>query len=257
MSLDALPLTAVFVITVLLVLLSIECGYRAGAYKRARSREEHEAPVGGMVGAVLALLAFLLAFTFGMAANLFQNKRQAVVDEANAVGTTFLRAGMLEEPYRARVRDHLREYVDVRLNAANTGRVAEAIVRSEQLHGLLWQDAEAVAAQHPDSIIVGLFVQALNDMIDMHSTRVQIAVRSRIPRTIWFSLYVVSILGLSAMGYQSGLSGSSRSIAIALVALAFSTVIWLIADLDRSQDGLLRVGQGAMVDLQKSMAALP
>jgi len=256
-SLDPLPMPAVFAVTMFLVLLAVEIGYRAGIYVHGRSNQEQAAPVGGMVGAVLALLAFLLAFTFGMAANIFQAKREVVLEEANSIGTTWLRAGMLEQPHRDTVRGYLREYVDVRLDAVKTGKVAEAIVRSEELLNLLWKEAELVAAQQPQSIVVGLFVNTLNDTIDMHSKRVMIGVRSRIPRTIWYALYAVSILGLGAMGYQAGLSGSSRSIAVVVVALAFSTVIWLIADLDRTQDGMLRVGQEAMLDLQKSMAAPP
>lgn len=256
-TLDPLPLPAVFAVTMILVLVSVEIGYRVGLYRHGQATQEQAAPVGGMVGAVLALLAFLLAFTFGLAANIFQAKRQAVLDDANAIGTTWLRAGMLDPPQRDATRGYLREYVDVRLDAPRTGKVAEAIVRSEELLTRMWKEAETAAAAHPDSIVVGLFVQALNDTIDMHSKRVMISVRSRIPRTIWYSLYVVSIVGFGAMGYQAGLSGSSRSIAVVAVALAFCTVILLVADLDRAQDGMLRVGQEAMVDLQKSMAASP
>jgi hypothetical protein len=81
----------------LLVLLSVEGGYRLGKYQRSRSEEEKEAPVGAMVGATPGLLAFMLAFTFGLAATRFDTRRQVLLDEANAIGTTYLRAGMLPE----------------------------------------------------------------------------------------------------------------------------------------------------------------
>src|ERR1051326_822352 len=95
--LDAFPLWAVFIVILLIVLLSVEFGYRLGKYRRSRHETEKEAPLGTMVGATLGLLAFILAFTFGLAASRFDNRRQLLLDEANAIGTTYLRAGMLPE----------------------------------------------------------------------------------------------------------------------------------------------------------------
>src|SRR4029450_9243014 len=112
-SLDALPLWGLLMAILLLVLLSIEGGYRLGQYRRRRSEEEKEAPVGAMGGATLGLLAFILAFTFGLAAARFDTRRQVLLDEANAIGTTYLRAGMLPDR-RDGIQALLREYVDTR-----------------------------------------------------------------------------------------------------------------------------------------------
>lgn len=254
---QALPLTAIFLVSLLLALILIEAGYRVGLYVHRRPDQEQAAPVGGMVAAVLALLAFLMAFTFGFAANVFQTKRQVLLEEANAIGTTYLRADLLTESHRGTVRDLLREYVDVRLEVARTGDVEAAMARSEELHAKLWAEAMAGAAEQPNSPMVGLFIQSLNEVIDLHATRLQVAVRSRIPVSIWMALFVVAAMGLGSMGYQAGLSGSSRSIAVVAVAFAFSVVVWLITDLDRTREGLLRISQHAMVDLQRSIAAPP
>jgi hypothetical protein len=108
--LDALPLWGVFVAILIVVLLSVECGYRLGRYRRNRHEQEKETPVGTMVGATLGLLAFILAFTFGLAAARFDTRRQVLLDEANAIGTTYLRAGMLPEQ-RNEIRTLLRNYV--------------------------------------------------------------------------------------------------------------------------------------------------
>lgn len=244
----------VFLATLALVLLSVEGGYRLGLRQRARAPEEKDTTVGAMVGAMLGLLAFLLAFTFGLAANRFEAKRTIVVDEANAVGTTWLRAGMLPQPQRSEVRKLLREYVDVRLAGVQQNSVEQAIRRSEELHTQLWAHATAVGTRHPESIQVGLFVQSLNETIDLHAKRIQIGIRSPIPSIVWIILYGVAILSLGVMGYQGGLSGSRRSLAVITVAAAFSGVIWLIADLDRSQQGLLRVSQQALIDVRNSMS---
>jgi ABC-type multidrug transport system fused ATPase/permease subunit len=247
---DALPLWALFIVILLVVLLSVECGYRLGRYRRGQ--QEKEAPVGTMVGATLGLLAFILAFTFGLAAARFDARRQVLLDEANAIGTTYLRAGMLPERGEE-IRGLLRDYVRTRLDAIQSGNVAEGVRRSENIQHQLWTAAETVGAKNPNSILVGLFVQSLNETIDLHAKRVQAGLRSRIPGAIWLCLLAVAALSLAAMGYLEGLSGTRRSLAVIAVAIAFSVVIELIADLDRPREGVLRVSQQALLDVQRSM----
>ncbi len=250
--LDVLPLWGLFGATLLLALLSIEGGHRLGRYRRKSSEREGEPSVGAMVGATLGLLALLLAFTFGLAAGRFDARRQVLLDEANAIGTTYLRAGMLPER-RDEVRTLLREYVDVRLEATRSGNIEQGMRRSEELHHQLWTQAVTLGEKNPGSIVVGLFTQSLNEVIDLHVKRVTVGLRSRIPGAIWVGLYAVAILSLTAMGYHGGLTGTSRSLAVLAVAFAFSTVIWLIADLDRPGEGTLKVSQQAMMDLRHAM----
>ena len=253
--LDLLPIWGVFLATVAVVLLAVEGGFRLGQYRRRRSEQEDRPPVGEMVAATLALLAFMLAFTFGLAASRFDVRRGLVIDEANAIGTTYLRAGLLPEPHRSDVRSLLREYVDVRLEAVQPGKLSQSIGRSEELHARLWAHAAAVGEKNPGSIVVGLFIASLNDVIDLHAKRLALGVRNRIPGTIWAALYFVAIIGTSVMGYHAGLAGSGRSLALLALVLAFSAVVTLIADLDRPQEGLLQVSQQTMIELQKTLAA--
>jgi hypothetical protein len=253
-ALDAFPLWGLFLTIVVLVLAAIEGGYRLGRHRHHRSSREKDAPVGAMVGATLGLLAFMLAFTFGMAASRFDTRKQLVLDEANAIGTTYLRTAMLPEG-RDEIRALLRSYVDARLTAVRSGQVAEEILASEEMQGQLWSAATAVGLQHPDSIVVGLFVESLNEVIDLHAKRVTAGLRNRIPGTIWVALLTIATLSLAAMGYHAGLVGTVRSLAIIVVAVTFSAVIALIADLDRPQEGSLTVSQQALIDLRQSMNA--
>ena len=250
--LDTLPLWGLFLAIVALVLAAIEGGHRLGTYRHSRPGREKEAPVGSMVGAMLGLLAFMLAFTFGMAASRFDTRKGLVLEEANAIGTTYLRTAMLPER-RDEIRVLLRSYVDNRLEAVRSGRVSNEILKSEDIQGQLWSAATAVALQHPDSIIVGLFVQSLNEVIDLHAKRVTAGLRNRIPGAIWVALLTIATLSLAAMGYHAGLSGTIRSLAAVLVAVTFSAVIALIADLDRPQEGSLTVSQQALIDVRQSM----
>ena len=102
---DALPLWAFFIVTVLLALLCVEGGFRFGKHHRKAAPNDNEAAVGSMVGSTLSLLAFLLTFTFGIAAARFDDRRTLVLEEANAIGTTFSRADLLEEPFRDTIKN--------------------------------------------------------------------------------------------------------------------------------------------------------
>jgi hypothetical protein len=250
----SLPLIVIFILTLALVLVAVEVGYQAGLARQKAKTHEKEAPVGAMVGATLGLLAFLLAFTFGLGANLFQQKREVLLAEANAIGTTWLRAAFLPGAERDSARALLREYVDIRLAAVESGEVEGAMRRSEEIHTALWEIATDAMNDEPRSVAAGLFVETLNDTIDLHAKRVQVALRSRIPPTIWYALYAISFFAFGTLGYHAGLGAANRSYATIAVAIIFSAVIWLIADLDTAAEGTLRVSQQALIDVRNSMA---
>lgn len=252
-TIDFLPVWGVFLTTIAVVLLSIEGGFRLGTYRRRLSEQEDRPPVGEIVAATLALHAFLLAFTFGLAASRFDVRRGLVLEEANAIGTAYLRASLLPQPHRSEVRTLLRNYVDVRLEAVEPGKLAQSIVRSRELHTRLWDHATAAGTENPSSIVVGLFIESLNEVIDLHTKRLMLGAGNRIPETIWTVLYFMAVVGTAVTGYHTGLAGSNRSLAILALILAFSAVMTLIADLDRPQEGLLRVSQQAMSDLRNSL----
>jgi len=250
--LDRFPLWSLLPLTVCIALLSIEAGRRIADYRHQHSAVEKEAPVGAMVGGTLGLLAFILAFTFSLAASRFEARRQILLQEANAIGTAYLRAGMLSEPMRTDARNLLREYVDVRLEAVQPGKLDQAMAKSEELHSRLWAVA-STAAEKEKNVITSLYIQSLNQVIDLHATRVMAGVRSRVPGIIWIVLYLLLILVMVMLGYQSGLAKSRRSIAVLALVIGFSSVLYLIADLDRPGQGLLQTSQEAMTDLRRTM----
>ncbi len=255
--LDQLPLWGLFAATVAVVLLSIEAGYQLGRLRRRWSADEKEALVGAIVAAALGLLGLILAFTFGLAASRFDVRRQMVVEEANAIGTTYLRAGLLPDGRGVKIRKLLGEYVDVRLEVIRTGDTEQVLRRSGELHTQFWKEAEAVGQQYPQSIMVGLFIPSLNETIDIHSKRVLASFQSRLPTVLWATLYLCTMLTMAGVGYHEGLSKSRRSLAIVVLVLTFSATMYLIADLDRPQEGLLKVSQKAMIDLQRMINDTP
>lgn len=251
--LDLLPLWGVYLATVLLSLLAIELGFRLGRLWRRRTHEDKEGPVGAMTGATLGLLAFLLAVVTGMAVNRFDNRRSLVVEEANAIGTTWLRAGYLDEPIASESRVLLKEYVDVRLAALDYAQLADARARAEQIQGELWSRAEVVARDHMQSPVVALYIQSLNEMIDVQTERIVAIMSSRIPGSIWLGLYTVAILAMLLVGLQSSYGERENWLGLLLLVLVFAAVLTLIVDLDRPQEGLLRVSQQALQDLQEQL----
>jgi hypothetical protein len=242
----------VFVFSLLLVLASVEVGYRLGRRRHARAQDEKEGPVGAIVGSALGLLAFLLGFTYSFAGGRMDARRVALLEEANAVGTTYLRADMLPEPHRAEVRALLREYVDVRLAVVKTKDLATGIARTNEIQQALWSHAVAVGRASPESEIFSLFIDSLNQTIDAHARRAQ-AVRTRVSVAVGGVLFGLALLGFSAQGYHNGLAETQRSPAIVTLAIAFSMVIWLVANLDRPTEGVVQLSQQPMIDVQAMM----
>lgn len=253
---DALPLWTLIPITIAIGWLSVESGYRIAKRRKQGARDHTEAPAPPIVAATLGLLAFLVAFTFGSAASRFEERRQTVLAESNAINTSYLRAQMLPDPMSANARNFLREYVDVRLAGTQANQFAQALAKSEELHKRLWSEAVA-AAQKEKSPMTSLFMSSLNDVFGLHEKRITAAVYNRIPAGIWIGLYVLLMLAMSVVGYYEGMSGTRHTLAVFGMVLAFSTVLAMIADLDRPGRGLLEVNQQSMIDLRKSMNETP
>ncbi len=242
----------IFVVTFVVSIGSVEAGYW-WARKKRRADIEKEAPVGAMVGAVLGLLAFLLAITFGIAADTYLARKRVLIDEANAIRTAYMRAALIAEPHRSAVRAILREYVDQRLHWGGVDLTKEPARSAKELLAHLWSVAETVGQENPNSEAVALFVQSVNEVEDLHHQRLLLRERTRIPGAFWAVLYLVAVLGLGAMGYHCGVSGTVRSPVMITVALAFSIVIVLIVDVDRPAEGLVVTNQQAMVDVRAAM----
>jgi hypothetical protein len=255
--LDYLPLWALVFATVALVLASIEAGVLTALRRRGAGTKESAGPIGSAVGGTLGLLAFILAFTFQLAASRFEERRQLLLTEVNALGTCYLRAQMMAEPQGAEVRSRLREYVHLRTTVLpDLAALNDTLARSETLQDEMWQQAVVVAKADPNSEVNSLFVASLNEVIDLHTKRVTV-LNFRIPTIVWLSLYVVSMLSMFGVGYQFGVAGG-RDLAISLLlGLAFSIILGLIADLDRTSEGYLRVNQQPMLELDEKLQRSP
>jgi hypothetical protein len=204
---------------------------------------------------VLALLAFILAFTFSMAAGRFDTRKALLLEEVNAIGTAALRADLLPEPYRSQCRELLGQYVDIRVSAArDPQQLPSALAESEKLHGQMWARARDLARADMNSDIGALFVESLNQVIDLHTSRVTVALRYRVPTAIWFVLGGLTFLGMAGVGYHFGILGRSSFTIYVILGLSFALVVTLIADLDRVTTSIMQVNQQPMLELQRQLS---
>jgi len=249
--LEKIPLWPFFIIIIGLAMLCVEAGYRFGKRRRNVADHDPEAPVGAMVASTLALLAFLLTFTFSIAAARFDERRIAVLNEANAIGTAYLRADFLDEQMKRRVRGLLREYVDMRIRISEA-TVAEQISQSEAIQDKLWAEAAAAEKAHPTPSCA-LFISSINEVIDLHAKRVTVGFYARVPLIVWICLLVVACLSMTGVGYQCGLAGNRSWTGTIILVTSFGFVILLVADLDRPAEGLIRTNQQPLIDLSKKL----
>ena len=254
--LDELPLLAIYLLTILILLGAMEAGYRMTKVNQRKRAGKGDTGEGALVGATLALLAFLVAFMVSLATNLSSQRRQLVIEEANVIGTAYLRAGYLDEPHRTESRDLLREYVDMRVAALDPDKTVASILRSEEIHNELWSRAEQIARESPLPT-VSLYISSVNEVIDLHTERITYGVDIRIPATVLLGLYIGALLTIFLVGMQSGYTEKRNYIALVILVMIISVVFFLIVDLDRSHEGLMQVPQGALYDLQRTLSASP
>jgi hypothetical protein len=250
---------SLLILVIVLLFTLAEAGYLAGLRLHKTKDEAHRSQIGGVQGAVLGLLGLLLGFTFSMAVGRHDTRRDLVLKEANAVGTAWLRAGLLPEPHRAPVKDLLRQYVDVRLKyealSDNPAQLAEGLRLGAALQNRAWQHAEAAATEAPTAPTVS-FIAALNDVIDTDAERIA-AGRNQIPAGVWVLVIIVAAAGCFTSSYGSGAQGARSVFTNLLLPALISVVILLIFDLTHSRQGVIGITQQPLIDLQDSIRPKP
>jgi len=255
---DAIPLWILFTLTTLLLVAGNHAGFRIGLWQRSRRAEEDRAPTSAIMGSTLGLLAFVLAFTFGMSSTRFDTRRNLVLEEASAILKSYERAQFLPAAQRAACSALMREYVELRLSLPAMDDIDEiqaAIQRSEAVQDALWAQAATLAAQ-PNAVL-SAFMQSLADLTDLQMKRVRAALWNRIPATIVSMLYTLAFLGLMTMGYNAGLAGARPALPTLFLVLAFSAIMVLIVDLERPRQTLFHVSQEPMAAVQRRIQVPP
>lgn len=253
---DFLPIWNLYIGMTLSLLLSFEVGYQISKYSTSERDKDGFNSTGPMVSGLLAMLAFVLAFTFAMAASQHNLRKLSVLEEANIIGTAYLRADLIGERDKTKVKQLLKEYVDSRVYAIQMGDInimKATMARSLEIHDLLWAQVSSAAKKEPN-LNTGLLVQSVNSVIDIHQKRITAGFYNRIPSSIWLVLLAISIFTMMTMGSQAKLSKSRRLTAVIPLIMAFTALTAVVLDLDRPQEGMITVGQEAMIDLQRNLS---
>jgi glycerol-3-phosphate acyltransferase PlsY len=247
-------LLSIFLVSIVVMLLVSELGHWLGV----RAGDRGGANIQTLEGAILGLLALMIAFTFAMALARFEARREAVLNEANAIGTTALRARLLPPPHSTESLQLLREYVQLRLDVTQrvptAAELTATIARSNAIQEALWQHAKAVAAVDQGMVPTGVFIQTLNEMIDSQSKRLA-AFRNRVPNIVLLALCGVAIIAAGFAGYAAGLGARPSRLPVYIMSIVVAAVILLIEDLDRPGSGFITVSQQPMIDTAASIAS--
>jgi hypothetical protein len=262
---EFLPVWAYISITLLFIGIPVWVAWKIGVRWRDHGGEDESGSVGITIGALLSLLGFLLAFTFGMANNRFEERRQAVMEEANAIGTAYLRADLLSPEKQLQAKALLTEYVGIRVRAIEphetervSRKVSDQIINgiiadSERIHSVLWNISVDASDETPTAI-TGYFVASINDVIDIHAVRVVLGTKATIPVEIWMCLYVLAAFGLAGSAFHASFSGAKSIYPTVALVVAFSSILTIITDLDNPLHGMLQTDQSPLLGLLNAMS---
>lgn len=249
-----LPGSTFTVIALLLLGLfaALEAGFRLG---RRQSRDA-QAPSGSQIGtvqaAVLGLLGLLLGFSFAGAASRFIERYDLIVEEANAIGTAYLRADILDEPHAANLRSALASYVSHRLEVSQrlSGGISdEDHAEIAALHARLWSAASAGANAKPAAMVAVL--NPVNDVIDLHSLRLSAATK-HLPAIVMGLLFACSAVAIGLIGYGCGPTGCRHGLVNTSLVFLVASALWITIDLDHPRMGYIRLSDAPLERLQLS-----
>lgn len=249
---------AVALIVFAIVFVPTVAGLLAGRRLHDRSETLRE-PIAASQAALLGFMALILAFGLTLAVGRYQERRGAVVNQANAIGTTYLRAQTLAEPIRSRSLALLVRYTDVSIDVADSAPDSvsfnRATAKGDKVERELWSLAGQALHAAPAASAPRLYVDSLNTMIDSHTTWTS-ALTNRVPTAVLVLEVAGTAVALTLLAFYLGLS--RRGIVSVMIAASLLTLMLLVTfDLDRPTDGLIRVPDTALTSLRASMSLPP
>jgi hypothetical protein len=246
----------IFAVILGLVFVFLQAGRRIGARKRALDPEGAKAGLRAIEGAVFGLMGLLLAFTFSGAASRFEARRDLIVKETNAIGTAYLRLDLLPPAAQPKLREDFRNYVDARLTAYQKLPDVDAynaeLAKAVKLQGEIWTNAVAVCRE--GNAITALVLSALNEMIDITTTRA-VANLTHPPAMVFVMLFVLLFASSLLAGYGMGTAGSASQLHVVGYAVIMAITVYVILDIEFPRVGIVRIDSVDQIlsELRQSM----
>jgi len=245
--------TVIYITFFALMLAATEAGFHLGRKSESDISDKTKPLISTVEAAILGVLGLLLGFTMSMAVSRFELRRQLALDEANAIGTSYLRTELLPAPEGPELASLLRQYIDVRVQYGTMGNDLSQLeslrTQAARLQSEFWERAAAYGRKDPNPVKAGLLLESLNQAIDLESAR-RMAFQNNVPETVIYVNGIVGILAAILVGYSFGLNGRRQILSMFVPALAISLVLAVIVDLDRPRSGFIRETQQLMIDLQ-------
>lgn len=239
-----------FVLSVICFFLVMTIGYLVGKRQRKQESlsEKREKTAATLTGAMLAFLGFMLAIAISMADSKFQERRELILDEANAISTSELRARTIGGVHGTEIERLLENYTRLRLEFFAAGedrtRLQKVYEQTQILQKAIWDHASAIAQAAPTNIS-GLLLSSLNETFDLGTSR-RWVLEVRIPPYIIKLLLAFSLLAMGVMGYYFGICGVYHPLLSGLLFVALTFIILLIMDLDRPRSGYITPEQSPL-----------
>jgi len=229
-----------------------ECGFRLGrrhvAAEQQQARETERTGISTITASMFALLAFTLGLAISFAQNRFEARRDLVVQEANTIGTAWLRARLVGEPEGAAIAALVEDYAKVRLDFTASGQetdIPPLLARTSTLQTQIWRLTTDLARRTPTPITASL-VAALNDMFDA-SLAQRFTFASRLPASLSWAMLVGSMFAVGAMGYLLGATENRQIVLSGLSLLMWAGAMVLITDINRARLGSIRVDPAPLI----------
>ena len=245
LKLTLLQSTSSFFIALIIFILIIICylfGHRLRRKRIEKNPHESAIELGAINGTLLGLLGLLLAFTFGMASSRFDTRRQIIIEEANNIGTVVLRTDIYPDSVRQLLRDNLKKYVEARIAFYEAGlsqeKIAQSSAATDSLSHKIWLTAANYAKVNDVITRTSQLIPALNDMIDITTTR-RAASEATIPDSIMYFLFILCICSAFLLGYDN--KNKIDWIVVMGLAVMLSATVFTIIDLDRPRSGLIKM----------------
>lgn len=243
----------VFVISFVLLGLAAWAGRSASRSGHNTFSEESRAEFGTILAATLTLLGLLIGFSFSMALERYDQRKHYEEEEANAVGTEYLRLDFLPEADAAAARLLLKSYLDQRILfyiSRDQDRLRQVNDHTALVQQQLWTAVRAPAAAQPNPNLA-LVVSGMNDVLNT-AGYTQAAWWNRIPAAAWILLILIAVICNLMLGYSGGHARSQR-FQIVLLPFIVSVALFLVADIDSSRGGMIRVKPQNLLSLADSL----
>lgn len=221
----------------------LDLGYRVARRRIAEQPTAHQG-IGAIEAAIFALLGLLLGFSFSGATSRLDARRQMIVNEANAIGTAYLRLDVLPASDQPEIRKLFREYVDARLEAfariPDMRAFHQGIAQGAHLQQQMWTRAVVACRNDPTQISARLLLPALNEMIDITTSRT-VALDTHLPGLVFSLLICLGLASGIVAGYAMARRGSRSWLHMFLYAACIAVTVYTVTDLDYPRSGLIRV----------------